>query len=56
MLQHPAPSVNTGMFWEGTAGGRQGLALLLVSCGKLAFQRTKHTLTTIFSNLYQNQS
>ena len=46
MSQHPSPSANTGMFREGAAGGRQGLAMPLASCGRLAFQRTKHTLTT----------
>lgn len=45
MSQHPAPSVNMGMFRAGAAGGRQGLATPLASCGRLAFQRTKHVLT-----------
>lgn len=45
-LQHPPPFANTDMFWEGATGRRQGLATPLVSCGRMAFRRTKHMLTT----------
>lgn len=40
MSQNPPPSANTGMFREGAAGGRQGLAVPLASCGRL-----EHALT-----------
>jgi len=46
MSQHPPPSANAAVFQEGAAGRMQGSATPLLSCRRLAFQGTKHALTT----------